>query len=236
MLLSLLDALEAPLAARNEVLLEAGFAPAYGRLTLSQPEMAPVRQALAHLLEAHDPAPAVVLDGAWNVLQANRGAGRLLALLGMEPGSLDAGANMLRATLLPGPLRDAIVNREEVCGEVWRRALREAAHHAELREIVEELRPLAPPSRPAGPARGAPLLLTRMRSSAGELAFFSTFTTFGTPLDVTLASLRVEHLFEADEDTRRAMAEARSRAAPPRTGVAPAPPVRDPPGRPPDSP
>lgn len=39
---------------------------------------------------------------------------------------------------------------------------------------------------------------TRLRSTAGELAFFSAFTTFGTPLDVTVASLRVEHFFPAD--------------------------------------
>jgi len=28
------------------------------------------------------------------------------------------------------------------------------------------------------------------------------FTTFGTPQDITLASLRVEHMFAADEATR----------------------------------
>jgi hypothetical protein len=50
--------------------------------------------------------------------------------------------------------------------------------------------------------------LTRLRSSAGELRFFSTFTTFGTPLDVTIASLRVEHMFPADRATKLAMARA----------------------------
>jgi len=206
MLLAILDALETPLAVRNEVLLAAGFAPAYGRRALSQPELAPVREALAHLLAAHEPAPAVVLDGAWNVVQANRGAARLLAMVGADLASLPGGANMLQATLLPGPLRDALVNRDEVCGEVWQRAEREAVHHPELRALVEDLRPLAPAPPRRGPGADVPLLLTRLRSPAGELRFFSTFTTFGTPLDVTLASLRVEHLFPADEATRRAMA------------------------------
>jgi len=206
MLLAILDALEAPLPARNEILLAAGFAPAYGRRALSQPEMAPVREALSHLLAAHEPAPALVLDGAWNVVQANRGAAVLLALVGVDPAALTAGANMLRATLEPGPLHDAIVNRDEVCAEVWQRAQREAAHLPELRALVEELRSRAPASRPGGPRSDVPLLLTRLRTPVGELRFFSTFTTFGTPLDVTLASLRVEHLFPADEATRRAMA------------------------------
>jgi len=40
------------------------------------------------------------------------------------------------------------------------------------------------------------------------LSFFSAFTSFGTPLDITLASLKVEHLFPADEATRLALARA----------------------------
>jgi transcriptional regulator with XRE-family HTH domain len=206
MLLALLDALEAPLSERNEVLLAAGFAPAYGRRSLEQPDMAPVREALAHLLRAHEPAPAIVLDGAWNLVQANAGAANLLRLMGIDPAALTPGANMLRATFLPGGFREALLNREEVCAAAWQRAVSEAAHLPELRAVVEELREHAP--RPQGPAGGAPMILTRLRTSAGELRFFSAFTTFGTPLDVTVASLRVEHMFPADEATREVMARA----------------------------
>jgi hypothetical protein len=48
----------------------------------------------------------------------------------------------------------------------------------------------------------APVLTTRFSTAHGELAFFSMFSTFGTPQDITLASLRVEHLFAADDATR----------------------------------
>ena len=51
-----------------------------------------------------------------------------------------------------------------------------------------------------------PVLTTRFATAHGELAFFSMFSTFGTPQDITLASLRVEHLFAADEWTRTVMA------------------------------
>lgn len=47
-----------------------------------------------------------------------------------------------------------------------------------------------------------PVLTSRFASPFGELAFFSMITTFGTPQDITLASLRVEHIFAADEATR----------------------------------
>ena len=50
-----------------------------------------------------------------------------------------------------------------------------------------------------GPA--SPVLTLRFSTPFGELAFFRMFTTFGTPQDITLASLRVEHMFAADEAT-----------------------------------
>ena len=48
----------------------------------------------------------------------------------------------------------------------------------------------------------APVLTSRFDTPHGPLAFFSMFTTFGTPQDITLASLRVEHMFAADAATR----------------------------------
>jgi len=211
MLHALLDALDAPLDARNQALLAAGFAPAYTRRTLDHAEMAPVRDALAQLLAAHDPAPAFVLDEGWNLLQANRGTVAMMGLLGVPPTALAGGLNLLRALLAPGGLAGALVNADEVCAEVWQRAQREAAHSPALRALVDELRPQLPrrlagplPERPA-----APLLATVLRTTdGGTLAFHSAFTTFGAPLDVTAASLRVEHFFPADEATRRRLADA----------------------------
>src|SRR5690606_13283486 len=51
------------------------------------------------------------------------------------------------------------------------------------------------------------VLATRLRTPMGPLAFFSAITTFGTPLDITVASLRVEHQFAADAQTLAAMRE-----------------------------
>jgi MmyB-like transcription regulator ligand binding domain len=117
------------------------------------------------------------------------------------------GMNMLRATLVPGPLRRALINADEVIPEVWYRAQREAPHHAPLAALLHELAPHAPP--PGGaPATASPVLGARLATARGELAFFSTFTTFGSPLEITTASLRVEHLFPADDRTRDVLAAA----------------------------
>ena len=215
MLAALQDALDAPLAERNDVLLAAGYAPAYARRALADADMAPVRHALAHLLAAHDPAPALVMDDSWNLLQGNRGAQALLGLLGVPAAALApgpaGGLNFLRALLAPGGLAGALLNADAVCAEVWQRAQREAVHSAALRAIVDELRPQLP-RRLASPALArpaAPLLETALRTTGGNtLRFYSAFTTFGAPLDVTAASLRVEHFFPADEATRQHMATA----------------------------
>lgn len=203
MLLSLLDALEVPLPQRNDALLAAGYAPAFVQHALDAPEMAPVRDAMARLLAAHEPAPALVLDASWNLISANRGAVALLGWIGGDVAALAGGLNMLRATLTPGPLRDALIEPDVVVSEVWHRARREAAHHPPLADLLRELAPHAPSAESDGDLRTPlPVLTTRLRSSQGELAFFSTFTTFGAPLEITTASLRVEHLFPADEATR----------------------------------
>ena len=211
MLHALLDALDAPLAERNDTLLAAGYAPAYTRRTLADAELAPVRNALTHLLAAHDPAPALVMDDAWNLLQANRGLQALMGLLGVPPQALAGGLNFLRALLVPGGLAGALVDPLPVCAEVWQRAQREAVHSPALRAICDELRPQLPRRllAPAPERATSPLLETALRTVDGAvLRFFSVFTTFGAPLDVTVASLRVEHFFPADEATRVHMAQA----------------------------
>jgi len=208
-LIALLDALGVNLAERNQALLAAGFAPAHAERPLAAPEMAPVRAALAQLLDAHDPTPALVLDGEYNLVMANAGLRHLLHLLGLPGEPMLAGPlNLLRATLASDGLRRLCVNEAELCGELWSRASREAEHLPRLRALLDELRPQLRPWRPVEPT-GAPVLALRLRAADGRvLSFFSAFTSFGTPLDITLASLKVEHLFPADEATRWALSAA----------------------------
>jgi transcriptional regulator with XRE-family HTH domain len=197
-LLALLDALDAPLDARNATLLAAGLAPQYSQHAFDDPRLAPARDALQRLLHAPGAAPALVIDAEWNLLMANGGVLRLLELLELP---MPAQPNLLDFLLEPRGLRSCLINEAEVCGEILQRARREAAHVPALRE---RLQALAPPDW-APPSDQAPLLLTRLRSRSGELALFSMFSSFGAPLDVTLASLRIEHLFPADAATTEAL-------------------------------
>lgn len=68
--------------------------------------------------------------------------------------------------------------------------------------------PVAPDAPETGPGELSPLVLTRIKCPQGELNFMSTFTTFGMPLDITVTSLRIEHLIPADAPTWQIMTAA----------------------------
>jgi hypothetical protein len=74
----------------------------------------------------------------------------------------------------------------------------------ELEALYDELARL--PGIELAPPHGASLaaeivLPLRLRHKDGELSFFGTVTTFGTPLDVTLAELVVEAFYPANAAT-----------------------------------
>jgi transcriptional regulator with XRE-family HTH domain len=71
MLLHLAEHLDVPLRDRNELLLAAGYAPAYPAETLDSPRLSAVRSAIRQILAGHEPYPAVVVDRAWRLVDAN---------------------------------------------------------------------------------------------------------------------------------------------------------------------
>ena len=62
MLLAVTESLEVPYRERNEILLAAGYAPAFPERGLDDPALSPVRDALDRILAAHDPYPAIAFD------------------------------------------------------------------------------------------------------------------------------------------------------------------------------
>src|SRR5215207_6601335 len=54
MVLHLAEQLDVPLRDRNQLLIAAGYAPAYGERAIDAPEMAPVREAIDGVLAGHD--------------------------------------------------------------------------------------------------------------------------------------------------------------------------------------
>lgn len=209
---AVLTALDTPLDERNALFLAAGYAPRYEALPLADPALEVVHNAMLHILQANNPAPAIVLDSNWQVVAANAAVAALFSLVGLP---VDGGGplNLLETLLVPGGLGDHLLNAEEIRQVAWQRAAREALSNPALAQRLSRL------PTPQGHVEAArdealpPLLLTRVNSSQGELRFLSTFTTFGMPLDITVASLRIEHLIPADPATWQAMTAACERLA-----------------------
>ena len=199
---AVLSALDAPLEHSNEVFLAAGYAPRYAASPLNAPEMEMVDSAINHILHANNPAPAIVIASNWDITAANVSAGLLFGMVGVPTGA-ESGLNLLTTLLCPGGLGDHLLNADEIRAIAWQRANREAASNAGL---VQILRTIAQPEGVLAQGAQAPVVLTRINTLQGqELTFLSTFTTFGMPLDITVASLRIEHLIPADPQTWQAM-------------------------------
>ncbi len=207
--LFLAEQLDVPLPDRNDLLLAAGFAPAYGSRSLDDPAMAGVRDSIRHLLAGHEPYPALVMDGGWNRLVANQGTRVLLG--DVAPFLLAEPVNVLRLTLHPEGIAPRIENLAE-----WSEHLLLRLRHRITRQADDELARLHdelasyPGVRAAGdhaPEPGQRVVLPlEYRADQGILRFLNTTTSFATPLDASLSEIFIEAFYPADEATRRVLA------------------------------
>ncbi len=209
MVVQLSTALDVPLRQRNEMLLAAGFAPAYRESNLAAPELAPVRRAIDFMLKQQEPYPAVVIDRLWNLLQANEAANAFTVFLfeGMPPPPPPGKApNLLRWILDPRALRLKISNWEEVARYLVSTTYAEilaAGGEPRALAFIEEI--MAYPDVPASfrklrfEERPGPVLTVDYLVGGKALSVFTTIATLGTPQDITLQEVRVESFFPADD-------------------------------------
>ncbi|GAA3397027.1 helix-turn-helix domain-containing protein [Cryptosporangium minutisporangium] len=209
MIIRLAESLEVPIRERNELLLAGGYAPAYPRTDLDDPQLAPVRTALDRILHGHLPYPAVIVDRHGDLVSANAGFDAITA--GVDPLLLTPPVCVPRVLLHPQGLAPRIVNLDEWAWHVVDRLNAESVRNPtdRLRSLVDELVALAPP-RPRHLSPGhlgfaVPLRLRARDPERPELRLITTLTHFGTATDVTIAELRLEAFLPADEATGAAL-------------------------------
>jgi transcriptional regulator with XRE-family HTH domain len=212
MILRLAQQLDVPLRERNVLLLSGGYAPAFPAHQLADPPMQAVHEAIEHVLRAHEPYPAVVIDAGWDLVAANDAVPLLTA--GAAAALLEPPVNVLRLSLHPEGIAPRIVNLAEWRAHLLDRLSRDIESTAApaLIALRDELASYpSPPPMAAHPDTRAILVPLRLRvpgtglSNTGlsntVLSLFSTTTVFGTPRDVTLSELAIESFYPADQET-----------------------------------
>ncbi|RKN53282.1 XRE family transcriptional regulator [Micromonospora costi] len=201
MILRLADQLHVPLRDRNRLLLAGGFAPRYAERPLDDRTMSAVHDAVRRVLRAHEPYPAVVFDCRWNIVMTNRAVDPFFAQA--DPDLLRPPVNLVRLGLDPRGFARIVVNLADVRAVFRSRISRQlaSAPDPELAALYDEL--LAPePDEASRPRIDADVVIPMiLRVDGRELRLFSTITTFGTPMDITVDEIAIESYYPADAES-----------------------------------
>lgn len=189
------DALQMPLAPRNAMLLQAGFAPLYPSRAWEDTAMAPVRAAVDHTLQRHAPYLGTAIDRLWRILQMNAPAARLFGGLGLTTGD-----SLLEA--MTGPhLPQVIVNWPDVAHDAAQRLRLESLAQGGVSELDRAADHLGRVQGQSAQGQG-PFMPITFKLGELCLSLFATIAQFGTATDLTLHDLRIELYFPADAATR----------------------------------
>ena len=219
MVLALSDSLDIPLRERNAMLQSAGFTTAYSDMPLDGKGTALFHAALQATLDHHEPYPAMVLDGRWNLVMANAGALRFFGQFVDVFAALEAIGSptefqIIRLCLREEGLKPFIVNWEALAWSFLtraRRALLINPRDPHLPELILEIS-----EHPDAPARWRqpdwattpdPALAMTMTRGGQTYSLFTMLAHFGAAQSVTLEELSVETFYPADTTTREHLLE-----------------------------
>jgi transcriptional regulator with XRE-family HTH domain len=206
LLVQLAQHLDLPIAERNRLLLAGGFAPPYLEQPYDGELMRPLRESLQRLLTAHQPNPALIVDGLWNLIEANPAASLLWE--GAEAALLEPPINMLRVSVHPGGL-PSISSLTPACSvpliHKLRRKSRDDANPA-LGELLDEVESYLPPGPPDATIT-EPMASLVLHTRLGDVRLFTIVATLGAPLEVTAANLAIETFLPSDAESSERLRE-----------------------------
>lgn len=198
------ESLDVPLRSRDELLLAGGYAPRHGGRGLDDTDLGVVLDGLRHLLDAHEPNPALLLDQHWDVIDANAATGLLLA--GCAPELVEPPVNAIRVSLHPDGLAPRIRNLQQWAAHLVHqvRARAEVTHDPVLADLADEAVSYVDLD-PRTPTPAGPVLALELEYASAVLRFFSVSARLETATDATLDELRLETFLPADQATQSAL-------------------------------
>ncbi|MGI9326877.1 MAG: helix-turn-helix domain-containing protein [Pseudomonadales bacterium] len=219
-ILDLADTLDVPLRERNALLLRAGFSALYNEQPLAQAELGLFREALDQMLLQHEPYPALILDGRWNLVSSNTGALSFFSKFidmsvlarAFNSEDPDQAFPLVQLCMNDNGLKPYLENWQEVTYTFLQRARSALLANPMDRDIETLIRflqnhPDAPESwlNPSWNTAPPPAITMQLRKDGRQYALFTVLAHFGAPQQVTSQELSVELFFPADEATRAAL-------------------------------
>lgn len=214
MVLALADSLDVPLREQNALLQSAGFTPAYSEGPLEGAGTELFQAALQATLNHHEPYPAMVLDGRWNLIMANQGAlnffGQFVDIFAaLEAIGSPSEFQVARLCLRDEGLKPFIDNWEAMIFSFLARARRALLVNPRdpcLPVLIREItgHPDAPPEwrQPDWTSMPDPAQVMKMSRNSVTYRLFTMLAHFGSATNVTLEEMSVETFYPADEATR----------------------------------
>lgn len=203
MLLRLADVMDLSLGESNLLLNSGGYAAAYSEFDIHSEAMKPVRDALSLMLDNHDPFPAIVIDGNWNIVMVNKSQQRVAAQVSQQAQN-DFPTNLLEAVFREDAYKPFIQNWDVVAAHTLRRLRKQVlaygkSEHAELYQRLLQLSPPENWQQPEQMQQDGPMLTVDFVMGGQVLSMFSTLSQFGTSLDTGVEELVIESYFPATE-------------------------------------
>ncbi|EID73944.1 XRE family transcriptional regulator [Rhodococcus opacus RKJ300 = JCM 13270] len=188
MVLRLAESMELTLRERNELLLAAGFAPAFPESPLDDEALRPVQQALETILDGHLPYPVMVVRPHGILVVANRAFEVFHE--GVDPALLAPPVNVFRLALHPDGNAPRVRNLPERGRHITEHLRAQLAQSPDpaLEALLAELESYLPPLPEEADVLGFAVPL-ELGSADGDLRLITTLTSFATASDVTLAEL-----------------------------------------------
>jgi len=206
LVLNIANSLKLPLRHRNAFLKAAGYAAEFGEEPFDGQNMEIVRKALQRILENHEPYPAFVVNTGYEILMTNSGFDQIIKFY-IGENALKKYDNAYRITFSEDGLRQYIkdwpVIEQFMLWRLWEEAV--STQNEKLFELYEDISRLRISEGPVNfqMDHNLPVMYLTLEKNLRKASFFTTITTFGTPLDSTTQELRIESLFPADEETKK---------------------------------
>ncbi len=191
------NAMNLTLRDSNALLVSAGLPLAFAETPLEDEEMKPIRRLIAQVLDKHDPFPAWAIGSGLRFLSSNRAAEKVLpGLVGMEPKALidqwcGSSNNISEA------------ERAYIVFQTLQGLRHEAFHHPhpEITALLRQIESYAAEFDEPPSFSDSPVLCPSIVVNGQKIRTLSTVMRFDKVVNVTMAEMRVELVFPADDES-----------------------------------